>query len=62
MPIGSVARGISDPQEVADALKKLVDMPAGTRPLPTVMSFRIAAGPEVKTQPLFYPANILYRG
>ena len=57
-----LGEGTPAPQEVADAVKKLVDMPAGTRPLPTVVSIRIAAGPEVKTQPLFYPANILYRG
>ncbi len=37
----------ADPQEVADAVKKLIDMKAGTRPLETVVN-RIGEGVEQK--------------
>ncbi len=36
----------SDPQEIADAVKRLVDMPAGTRPLRTVVGTVFTAGVE----------------
>ena len=35
-----------DPQDIADAIKKLIDMPAGTRPLRTVVGTRYTAGVE----------------
>ncbi len=38
--------GAPDPQEVADAVKKLIEMPAGQRPLRTVVGSRIVAGVE----------------
>ena len=34
----------SDPQDIADAIKRLIDMPAGTRPLRTVVGSRYTAG------------------
>ena len=36
----------SDPQEIADAVKRLVDMPTGTRPLRTVVGTVFTAGVE----------------
>ena len=45
-----IPENLSDPQEIADAVKRLVDMPAGQRPLRTVVGTVFTAGVEELNQ------------